>query len=75
MCFFNSGGGSNSATLVDTTVPAPTPPPQAPAAPPSSNKDKSGESQDSANPTANGYGSLIIPRTALQPVSRATPVG
>jgi hypothetical protein len=74
MCFFGSKE-EPSETVQNQVVPAPTPAPQAPAASPTANDDKSGESKQSANPGATGYGSLIIPRTAFSPVQRATPQG
>jgi hypothetical protein len=73
MCFGDTPEPSETVQNVD--VPAPTPPPQAPAATPSPNDDKSGESKASANPSATGYGSLIIPRTAFSPVARAPAQG
>lgn len=74
MCFFGSPA-QPSEQVVNQDVPAPTPPPQAPADTPGANQDKSKETQDSQSPGATGYGSLIIPRTALTPVSRAPAQG
>ncbi|SKA17659.1 hypothetical protein SAMN02745126_03998 [Enhydrobacter aerosaccus] len=73
MCFFGGGAATPSSTVVNQTVPAPTPPPTAPAATPTANPTKSPETRQSANPNAVGYGSLIIPRTAISPVSRSVP--